>query len=169
MRDGIDPARRGLLRGHVRPGPAPLRPPWALRNGFTDACTRCGACIEACPEGLIVQGDGGYPEIDFKLGECTFCGACADACPEGAFDRAGEPWDLVASVVGRACLSERGIVCRSCRDACPASAIAFTLRPGGSASPGIDRDACTGCGACLSACPADAVSMTRRREAAHAG
>lgn len=168
MRDGIDPVRRGLLRGHLRPGPSPLRPPWARRNDFTDACTRCGACLDACTDGLIVRGDGGYPQIDFKLGECTFCGACADACPEAAFDRTQGPWEIVATI-GRSCLAENGVVCRSCGDACPVSAIAFTLKPGGSASARIDQDACTGCGACLCACPADAVSMTRGRGAADAG
>lgn len=168
MRDGIDPARRGLFRGRLRPEPSPLRPPWARRDGFTDACTRCGICLEACPDGLLVAGDGGFPEIDFKLGECSFCGACADACPEPAFDRSGDPWDIVAAI-GRTCFAERGIVCRSCHDACPAAAISFKLQPGGVAFARVDEEACTGCGACLSACPADAVSMQRPKGGADAG
>ncbi|HEV7368592.1 ferredoxin-type protein NapF [Arenibaculum sp.] len=168
IRDGIDPARRALLRGRSRVEPAPLRPPWARRDGFTDACTRCGLCIGACPDGLLVRGDGGFPRIDFTLGECTFCRACVDACPEPAFDRSGTPWDIVAAI-GPKCLARQGVVCRSCRDACPAAAISFTLEPGGIAIPNLDPRACTGCGACVSACPVDVVSMRRNDGAADAG
>lgn len=165
--DGIDPLRRALIRGRTRPEPMPLRPPWARREGFTDACTRCGICLDACPDQLLARGDGDYPVIDFARGECTFCGACADSCPQPAFDRAGAPWRILPAI-GPDCLARRSVVCRSCRDACPTSAISFSPKPGGAALPALEPEACTGCGACVSACPVDAVSMRAREEAADA-
>ncbi|CAO3380948.1 ferredoxin-type protein NapF [Azospirillum argentinense] len=157
--DHVDLGRRGFLRGRRRAEPAPLRPPWSRTDRFTDLCTRCGACADACPEGIVRRGDGGFPEIDFRQGECSFCAACADSCPEPVFDRAAaRPWTLTARMAP-SCLAMNRVVCRSCRDACPESAIRFALAPGGVAVPSVEGGACTGCGACLAACPADAVTL----------
>lgn len=158
----FDESRRRLLRGRLRAAPqqAALRPPWARADLFTDLCTRCGACVHACPEAILHAGDGGFPEVDFRRGECSFCAACADACPEPLFDRAAgrRPWTHVAAV-GPSCLTASRVVCRSCGDACPESAIRFALEPNGAARPSLDALACTGCGACLSACPVGAVTI----------
>jgi electron transport complex protein RnfC len=52
------------------------------------ACIRCGACIDACPEGLNpmrlhkLYGKDLFPAMwEEGLGDCTLCGACAYACP----------------------------------------------------------------------------------------
>src|SRR4051812_42072270 len=120
--DTVDIRRRSLLRGRARPSRPAIRPPWSDQNSFTSLCIRCGKCGEACPEGIIAAGDGGFPEIDFQKGECTFCGACAAACPAPVFgDTAGNPWNAVAAA-GASCLSAQGITCRSCQDACDQSA-----------------------------------------------
>ncbi|MBB3264597.1 ferredoxin-type protein NapF [Azospirillum sp. OGB3] len=166
--ESVDLGRRGFLRGRRRAEPAPLRPPWSRMDRFTDLCTRCGACADSCPEGIVRRGDGGFPEIDFRQGECSFCGACADSCPEPVFDRtAARPWTLAARI-GPSCLAINRVVCRSCRDACPESAIRFALAPGGVAVPTVEDGACTGCGACLAACPADAVTLHPGPETTHA-
>ncbi|CAO3426361.1 ferredoxin-type protein NapF [Azospirillum doebereinerae] len=156
--DTVDLGRRGFLRGRRRDAPAPVHPPWSRPAFFTDLCSRCGACAQACPEAILRPGDGGFPEVDFALGECSFCGACADACAEPIFDRTGAPWSLVAAIADT-CLAARRVVCRSCQDACPESAIRFIPAPGGAASAAVDDAACTGCGACVGACPADAVTL----------
>ncbi len=163
----VDHSRRALFRGRPGyPGRAPVRPPWAV-TAFEQACTRCDKCVDDCPQGILVRGDGGYPEVDFNRGrgECTFCGACADACPEPAFDRSqAAPWSVVADI-GRACLNHRGVHCQSCAEVCEWDAIRFTLVVGGPPRPELDADACSGCGACVSVCPADAIT-TQQREAA---
>jgi len=40
-------------------------------------CIRCGACVDACPQGAIsFDGD----EVSTDLERCTRCGACVEAC-----------------------------------------------------------------------------------------
>ena len=44
-----------------------------------EECTACGACLESCSTGAIVEGER-YRVTD----ECTECLACIDTCPSGA-------------------------------------------------------------------------------------
>ncbi len=158
-------SRRALLLGRSQ-GRAPLRPPWALAEAdFVDVCTACGACVERCPEQVLVRGAAGYPVFDPRLGECTFCGDCADACQPRAIDRTATdvPWRTLASA-GDACLPRHGVVCSSCRDACPERAIAFPLSIS-VPTPVIDPARCNGCGACVSVCPVDAVTLMQLEQA----
>lgn len=46
-------------------------------------CSRCGACLTACPEKAL---DGNPPQVRRK--RCTGCGACAQICPHQAFRQA---------------------------------------------------------------------------------
>lgn len=149
---------------HTRQG-ALIRPPWALPEAaFVEACTRCSACVEVCPTGLLVKGDGGYPEAAFNPARasqiCILCGDCAQRCPEPALHYLAEsrPWSVQA-VFAEACLAQRDVVCRTCGESCPASAIRFPPRLGGVARPVLDEAACTGCGACLADCPTAAIQM----------
>ena len=151
----IDSSRRAFLRGRVRSDSSRL-PPWS-RSDFTDLCERCDACVEACEEGILARGDGGFPQVDFSRGGCTFCQSCVSACEHDAFRQPDEPpWRLSARP-GERCLSAGGIVCRSCGDACEARAIRFRLQVGGSALPEIDSSRCNGCGACYAVCPTTAI------------
>jgi ferredoxin-type protein NapF len=156
--------RRAFLRGESPTfKSSAIRPPWTVELArFIDNCERCDECIKACPENILFRGDGGYPEINFTLGECTFCGKCADICKADAF-HSGErdiknAWSWYANVKP-SCLSLNAIVCRACGDNCEEDAIRFQLQVGGKAIPLIDTDECTGCGACLFVCPENAISM----------
>lgn len=154
----VDQSRRGFLKG--RPGVSPpLRPPWALPEGeFTQRCSRCGDCVQACPARILVAAQGGYPGVDFSRGQCAFCGDCLSACRTGALVKMEPPWRLAVEI-SPACLPRQGVECRSCEDACPAAALRFPCRLGGPALPAVDHGHCTGCGACVAPCPAGAISL----------
>ena len=47
----------------------------------TDNCVACGACIDACPEGAIIETASVYSIVAEK---CVDCGACESTCPNGA-------------------------------------------------------------------------------------
>lgn len=160
----MNPHRRLFLRGTLPSAtvpPAPPRPPWALRPdaAFTERCTRCGDCQRTCPPGVLVVGDGGFPEIRFTQQGCTLCGDCRAACPSGALDRlAAEAFSARVQVAAH-CLAERGVECRVCADACDARALRFRPHAGGVWRLQVDRAACTGCGACVAPCPVGAIAL----------
>jgi ferredoxin-type protein NapF len=136
-----------------------MRPPWAQAEpDFLDSCSRCGDCVRLCPEAVLIQGDGGYPEINPGAGECSFCRVCVDHCtPQALRLHTGRPWQWHAEVSDH-CLAASGIVCQSCKDVCPTAAISFAA--GASvAVPRLDSEACSACGACLPICPAQAISL----------
>ena len=46
---------------------------------INDECTACGACLDGCPAGAIVEGE------KFRVtDECTECLACVETCPANA-------------------------------------------------------------------------------------
>jgi ferredoxin-type protein NapF len=149
-------SRRTLLRGAAAADPV-LRPPWT-GSDFTDLCTRCDACIRACPDGLLSRGDGGFPEIGFTADGCNFCERCAQACEASVFDLARQPFDW-RLVIQSSCLALSNIDCRSCQDACEPNAIRFVPTLGRVPQPVVSLDACNGCGACLSVCPVNAATL----------
>lgn len=154
-------SRRQFLRVDLTARHTALPPPWASA-AFATLCTRCDACRDACPSGIVVRGDGGFPTLDYRKGECTFCADCVRACPTGALRAAATPgvapWQRSVRIAAD-CLASRRVVCRSCGEACAARAIAFAPRAGGVAQPLVDDAACTGCGACVAICPAAAIRV----------
>lgn len=156
----VDAGRRAFFRGLPRPR-IENRPPWARpEQAFVDACTRCDDCLKACPTGILVPGDGGYPTVDFSRGECTFCGDCTRACASGALRPADSttPW-LLKAIVGPQCLQLHGSECRVCGDFCEPRAIRFLPQLSGTSQLTIDDTLCTGCGACQAPCPAQAIRL----------
>lgn len=149
-----------LLRRRAADAHSVVRLPWTRgEEHFTDHCTRCDDCVGACPERIIVRGDGGFPQLDFRAGGCTLCGACVDACKEPLFQTGRAPQQAFAFriTVSELCFPKQGIECRSCGEACEAQAIRFRFNERRMAEPQIDTDACTGCGFCIAVCPVDAL------------
>ncbi|MGL3821181.1 ferredoxin-type protein NapF [Sphingopyxis sp. R3-92] len=157
--------RRAFLRGKAEVDPI-FRPPWAIAEAeFLDACTGCDSCVTACPEHVLIAGEGGYPHFDPSRGECVFCRQCVDACETGALDGARDrPWAIKGEIAAT-CLARNGVTCFSCRDACGEAAIRFRPALGG-AHPDLHQARCTGCGACVGVCPVSAITLSVP-EAAH--
>ncbi|PJC86867.1 ferredoxin-type protein NapF [Vibrio sp. HA2012] len=162
----VDITRRRLFsrlpKAHIN-NQVPERMPWTVAEpAFVESCTRCGKCIGVCETGIIISGEGGFPEIDFHRGECTFCGLCLQGCTEPVFiSQTQLPWQQVADI-GEQCLAYHGVECRSCGDMCGYAAIQFHLQAGKIAVPVVNLDECTGCGACIRPCPVDAITINNR-------
>ena len=134
--------------------------PWLKTPQFFHKhCDQCTKCLTACPEKIIIKGDGGFPCIDFSLGECTFCYQCADACPLPLFLPQSETAWQHKIQINAQCLSKNGVECRSCQDCCEPNAVQFKPVLGGVSQPLINPEKCHGCGACVSPCPVRAISM----------
>ncbi len=154
--------RRDFLRGrsgtrHVH------RPPGVVNEAhFIETCSRCKACADQCPQGIIRPGDGGYPRLDFSIDGCTFCLQCIRACEQGALQapphRQALRWPLRVRLHDR-CLAEQGVVCQACAESCPQQAIRFQWVVGGRCQVRIETADCTGCGSCLSVCPVAALEL----------
>lgn len=155
-------SRRDFLRGNFsKRKPATPRPPWALAEpAFIDACTRCGDCVRACPERIIVEDAEGRPTVSFAVTACTFCGKCEEVCEPHALRReeGAAPWQIKAEILDN-CIAKQHVVCRTCGDACPTFAIRFRPQVMDAAQPEVDPEICTGCGACVAPCPAQAIRI----------
>ncbi len=149
-----------------------FRPPYAVNElEFLLACTRCGACSEACPHHVIFPLPArlgtqvvGTPALDLLNKPCRLCDdwPCVTACEPGALayppvdeqestaDAAPTPLPKLAKVKidPARCLPYAGPECGACRGSCPLPDILVWLRE----QPRIDPERCIGCGACRAAC-----------------
>ncbi len=140
-----------------------FRPPGALPEvAFLAACTRCGACVEACPPHAIrtVPSQGalsaGTPYLDPKLQPCTVCPdmPCVQACPTDALTLPSSGWEnyrlAALELVPERCITFDGAACDVCANACPRGDQALVMDEAG--HPVIRIEGCVGCGVCLRAC-----------------
>ncbi len=151
----------GALGERVAP-PLYQRPPGALPEpAFVAACTRCGACGEACPVHAIVNLPpsaglaSGTPSLDVATQACIMCETmpCAAACPTPALEVPSWGWlDVrmaMLTVDESRCITWRDVECGICVRVCPVGADALKLDDRGRPVVGA---ACTGCGQCIGAC-----------------
>lgn len=161
MPETVNLARRGFLRGKLQTPTAQLRLPWVTQEqDFIEQCTRCNDCLTACPENILVKGDGGFPTVDFTKGECTFCQACVDVCTQPFFvdDKSVKAWPIHLTFLDN-CLAKNSVLCQSCQDVCDTEAISFSYSAGSIPQPQISQSDCTGCGACVMPCPSQAIAL----------
>ncbi|MEI7431970.1 MAG: ferredoxin-type protein NapF, partial [Betaproteobacteria bacterium] len=144
----MDLSRRRFF-GRKLSGVSPFRPPWSLPETlFLNLCSRCDDCLKACPTGLLVRGEGGFPVAEFSRAACTFCGDCSRACTTTAIarDTTQSPWSFGVEITEQ-CLALQNVDCRVCGEMCEVNAIRFKPRIGGVPLPEVDNVSCTGCGA----------------------
>lgn len=156
--------------GALCPGAGrPVRPPGVVTEPlFWGLCSRCGSCMRACPEGIIVPdlGAGGpgswlTPRLDFSRRYCNeWCQRCTDICPTGAIGRlsleAKRALSIGIAQVSRArCLAWKDAqYCMVCHEFCSYQAVRIVTHNGVNC-PEVDEILCRGCGACQCHCPAD--------------
>lgn len=170
-----------LQQASPSPPPPPMpslpvlhRPPGAIEElAFVAQCTKCDACLRACPAEAISHAEGffgkaaGTPVIDVKLAACTMCDerACVVACEAegtGVLSSLLEPQMGTARIHPSRCVVYRGDSCEACFDSCPVEGAIY----GRGTQPVIDAVVCVGCGMCVQACPVEpgAVSVVPRRD-----
>jgi formate hydrogenlyase subunit 6/NADH:ubiquinone oxidoreductase subunit I len=84
--------RRALAPGFDGVPSAPLRGDPCLVRDSEDRtrCTRCDACVSACPTSCIhIVSEDAAVAIDLDRGRCMRCGICADVCTVDALALAG--------------------------------------------------------------------------------
>ncbi len=155
-----------------------IRPPFAIDElDFLLACSRCSACIEACPHQVIfplsaklgVQ-EAKTPALDLLNKGCHLCQdwPCVTACEPGALLRPFEADDnedkeqdvkepvpavtpppfAKASIDPHRCLPYTGPECGACQGSCP---VPGALTWAGE-KPCINEAICLGCALCREAC-----------------
>jgi ferredoxin-type protein NapG len=147
-----------------------IRPPYALEElEFLMACTRCGACIEACPHEIIFALSArlgaqvvNTPAMNLLYKGCHLCNdwPCVQVCepaaltlPEKNDDTSQEnpptlPRIAIAFIDTQTCLPYSGPECGVCANSCPVpNALCWN-----GTQPHIDPDICTGCARCREAC-----------------
>ncbi|MFZ5623043.1 MAG: 4Fe-4S dicluster domain-containing protein [Gemmatimonadota bacterium] len=139
------------------------RPPGALPEaGFLAACTRCGACVTACPVHAIFTAPASAglaaatPFLDLKLQPCIACPdmPCARACPTEALSVPPDGWKGyrlgVLELDAERCITFHGQPCGVCAEKCPIGPSALAMDEGG--HPVIRQEGCVGCGVCVQGC-----------------
>ncbi len=163
-----------------------IRPPFALAElDFLIKCTRCTACIEACPQEIIFPLSArlgvevvATPALDLSAGACLLCEdwPCVQACEVQALqlpepsglkssgegdDQSDQPLvpDLALAAIDPAhCLPFAGPECGACGSACPIEgAIEWEMT-----QPKINADLCCGCAQCREACITEPKSILMR-------
>jgi len=133
-----------------------------------ETCTRCGACIAACPFDAIRS------DFSTRAADCTFCQTCGGVCPMGAIEfgprrRAAAPETGRPSspeVAPEIALSRRGFISGAVGGGAAALAAgvpfgaglgkpgrALLVRPPGSVPERAFLRLCIRCGECFKACP----------------
>lgn len=157
------------LKIHRRGTIPVLRPPGAVAEpDFLQLCTRCDACVAACPHDAIARAPArfreaaGTPMIDAAVEACRMCAdtPCIGACPTQALSavptmpateaRPARHKIGLAMIQQFSCLAWNHSFCSVCVERCPEDDAIEVVH----GKPRILAENCTGCGICHSVCPA---------------
>jgi len=153
-----------------------IRPPHSIPElDFLLACTRCNACIEACPHDVIFPLAArlgadvvNTPALDLLKTGCHLCEdwPCVTVCePKALVLVVDEPSDsgyealkkfANAEIVESLCLPFSGPECGACISACPIEG-ALSLEQ---EKPVISQEICVGCALCRDACIVEEKAIT---------
>jgi len=164
-------ARKLHLRASPDEADLPILPPGAHSpDRFSALCSRCYACVNACPTDVLrvgspldrPLGQWFHPELDTTRSYCEErCNQCTEVCPTGAIlpltmDEKRRRIVGTARVVRDLCLAwaDRQY-CTVCTDCCPYEAIGAEEAGDGIPEPTVNKATCRGCGICQVRCPAD--------------
>ena len=142
-----------------------IRPPYAIPElEFLLACTRCGACNEACPHNVIFPLAArlgadvvNTPALDLLKKGCHLCEdwPCVKACETGALvikyenDKQEVVEKFANAIIDESlCLPFSGPECGACIYACKIEGVLQLVQE----KPVINQQLCVGCGLCREAC-----------------
>jgi len=151
-----------------------IRPPFAITElEFLLSCTRCDACIDACPHDVIFPLSAklgasviGTPALDLINKGCHLCDdwPCVNACEAQALqfpektikDRVNDdhlvkiaaPKLAFAEINEEACFPYSGPECGACKSSCTIEGALIWDQQ----RPIIDMEFCVGCGLCREVC-----------------
>jgi len=143
-----------------------IRPPFAISElEFLMACTRCQACVEACPHGVVFPlsarcgaSVAATPALDVLNRGCRLCEdwPCVQACETGALcipsgDESTLPQLALARIDVQRCLPYLEPECGACASSCSVEGALQWDGP----RPWIETSLCVGCGCCREACIVD--------------
>lgn len=131
------------------------RPPGAQEEIlFRHFCTKCSQCISACPMGVLVKDEEGYPRLEIEYASCDGCGQCIQQCsPKALIVQARFDTQLRPVITGK-CLNVSSD-CNICISYCPQQAMVQTKK----SPPHILENSCNGCGECFIACSDKAITL----------
>lgn len=150
---------------------SPIRPPGAiLEKDFLDTCSRCGKCIEVCPQksikfaGVEATFTAGYPVIIPQEKPCFICDdlSCMKICPSGALVLTEKENIKMgyAEVITDKCVTYQGVECNTCVNSCPFPQDAIYIDE---EKHPVVTDKCTGCGLCDYWCEYKAIKIKSYR------
>jgi len=146
----------------------PVSPPGSLGlKHFTDHCTACSLCIDACPTDVLQPAFLQYglagimqPTMDYHSGFCNYdCTRCTEVCPTGAIlplnieDKKRVQMGISHFVKENCVVYTDETNCGACAEHCPTKAVHMIPYKDDLVIPEVTEDICTGCGACEHACP----------------
>ncbi|MCB9594394.1 MAG: 4Fe-4S dicluster domain-containing protein [Sandaracinaceae bacterium] len=137
------------------------RPPGAVAEAsFLALCTRCDACVDACPHDAIftyVKTAGELartPVMKPERRACPMCEGfpCAAACEPRALvvPRTRTVRLGTVRIVEDRCFTFLGPECGACGGLCPTAKPAIRFI---GSQPRVVVEECVGCGLCIEACP----------------